>query len=174
MKKLGLIISIICAFSLFINAQTINSQVSKVNFTIGNMKWKTVEGTFSGMKGNINFDASDLKNSSFNVCIDAATINTESEKRDEHLRKEDFLFTEKYPTICFKSSTVTKTEDGFKTKGTISLLAVTKEVIVNFTSSNNAFVGKLEINRFDYNLGEATGTFMMGETINLNIICVLE
>jgi len=62
------------------------------------MKIRTVKGSFAGMKGEIRFDEKDLANSSFKVNIDAATVNTENEKRDDHLRNEDFFDVEVYRT----------------------------------------------------------------------------
>ena len=157
--------------SLVSNAQIIDSKNSIVNFAISNMKWKTIEGTFSGMDGEIEFNENDLQNSSFNVCIKAATVNTEKEKRDVHLRNEDFFEVAKYPNICFASSSIEKTTDGYLTKGKLSMHGITKPIEINFTYKNNAFNGKLTVNRFDYKVGENMKTFMVGETVTIEIIC---
>lgn len=159
--------------SIVANAQIIDTKNSVVTFGISNMKWKTVEGTFSGMNGTIVFNENNLQNSSFNVCINAATINTENKKRDDHLRNEDFFEVEKYPEICFTSSSIEKTTEGFVTKGSLSMHGVTKPVEISFTYNNNTFIGNLTVNRFDYNVGEDIKTFMVGKEATLEIICKL-
>ena len=154
-------------------AQNINSDASFVEFSISNMKFKTVEGTFKGMKGEVKFDIDDLVNSSMNVCISSASVNTGNEKRDEHLRKDDFFNCEKYPDICFKSTSITKEENGFIVSGEMSLHGITKQVEIPFNYSNNTFKGSFKINRKDYGVG-GNGTFMVGDEVTLNITCKIE
>ncbi len=171
MKKV--LIMVICILpSLLLQAQTLDTQKSKANFEVKNMKWMTVEGHFSGMKGDINFNEADLANSSFNVCVDAATVNTDNNARDKHLRNEDFFHVDKYPTICFTSTSISKTSKGFVTKGSLTMHGVTKGVSINFTYKNGQFVGQLNINRLDYKVGESTGTFMVSDAIKLEIVAV--
>ena len=174
MKKIGLVLSFVLALSGWINAQSINSQKSIVNFEIGNMKVRTVEGTFGGMQGALVFNVDALGDSHFNVCIDAATVNTENEKRDDHLRNEDFFHVEKYPEICFRSTSISKTDEGFVTKGSLEMHGVIKDVEIPFIFEDNTFVGKITVNRFDYNVGEDVKTGMVSEDALLEIICVVE
>ena len=155
-----------------VQAQSINTSKSLVSFEISNMKWKTVEGTFSGMKGDLKFQENDLTNSSFNVCIDAKSVNTENEKRDEHLRTEDFFDVVKYSTICFESTSIVKTSSGFKAIGKLTMHGVTQVEEIEFTYANSAFTGNLEIKRYDYKVGEDTGEFMVGNEVELTIVCV--
>lgn len=174
MRKIVLVLSVVFALSGWVNAQTINSQKSVVNFEIGNMKVRTVDGTFGGMKGDLVFDVNALENAHFKVCIDAASVNTENEKRDDHLRNEDFFHVEKYPEICFISSSISKTDEGFLTKGTLEMHGTIREVEIPFTYENNTFVGKITVNRFDYNVGKDVKTGMVSEDAILEIICVVE
>ncbi len=173
MKKIGMIVSLAFMVIGFGNAQTIDSDRSVVNFSIQNMKVRTVEGTFTGMKGEISFDKTDLTNSNFKVTVDAATVNTENEKRDDHLRNEDFFHVEEYPVISFESSSIKNTSEGFITAGILSMHGVSKEVAFPFTFSENQFRGTVEVNRFDYKIGEGTSTFSVDEIASLEIIAVL-
>lgn len=157
----------------FVNAQSIVTEKSMVNFEIGNMKFKTVEGTFSGMKGEVNFNSADISGSNFEVCIDAASVNTGNKKRDDHLRNEDFFHVDKYPTICFESTSITKNGTGFVAKGNLSMHGVTKQVEIPFTYNNNTFTGTLELKRLDYKVGESTGTFMVSNPVEMTITCVV-
>ncbi len=150
-----------------LKAQHINTETSKVSFEVSNMKFRTVEGTFSGMTGTANFDASDLKNSVFDICIDASTVNTENEKRDTHLKNEDFFHVDKHPQICFVSTSISKTNTGFEATGNLSMHGVTKVVTVPFTYENKTIKAKLDINRLDYKVGEDFGTFMVGNEVEI-------
>lgn len=170
--KKGLMMAIAMFFAMSLQAQTIDAQKSKANFTVKNMRWIEVEGNFSGMKGDIKFDEADLANSSFNVCVDAASVNTDNNARDKHLRNEDFFHVEKYPDICFASTSISQKGSGFVTKGQLTMHGVTKDVEIPFTYSNGQFTGDLKISRYDYKVGESTGTFMVSENINLQIIAV--
>ena len=78
---------------------------SEIKFTIKNFGLN-VTGHFSGLSGTIQFNPSDLPASGFNVSIDANTVNTGIDMRDNHLKKEYFN-TEKFPTINFTSTSIT-------------------------------------------------------------------
>ena len=170
--KKGLMAAVAVFFAMSLQAQTIDTQQSAANFTVKNMRWIEVEGNFTGMTGDINFNEADLASSSFNVCVDAASVNTDNNARDKHLRNEDFFDVEKYPEICFVSTSISQKGSGFVTKGQLTMHGVTKEVSIPFTYSNGTFKGNLKISRYDYKVGESTGTFMVSEDINLEIIAV--
>ncbi|KXX68379.1 YceI family protein [Flammeovirga sp. SJP92] len=174
MNKITLIL--LTSFCLFISkgyAQEINTSASKIDFTISNFKVNSVEGFFNGMSGSIQFDENDLSSSEFNVCIDASTVNTDNEKRDDHLKNEDFFDVEKYPKICFTSDEVVKNGNKYITKGNLTLHGVTKEVSIPFVKNGSNLEGKLEIKRLDYDLGKGTGTFTVGDEVEIKITCVL-
>ena len=161
--------------SFFSFAQEVNSTQSKVDFEIGNMKINTVEGSFSGMEGELFFDPLSLEECFFQVCIDAKSVDTGSDKRDEHLRTEDFFHTEVYPLICFDSEEVRKGEEAdFLVIGTLNLRGVERKVEIPFRFENNTFVGTLELSRLDYSVGEDTGTFMVDDELSITITCVLK
>jgi len=167
MKKVITTLALSCLVAITSIAQTINNDKSVVNFKISNMKMKTVKGTFSGMKGTVNFTPNNFASSNFDVCIDASTVNTENKKRDDHLRTADFFDTEKYPTICFKSKSITKNADTYLAKGTLTMHGITKEVEIPFTFSNNVLKGTLTVKRLDYKVGESTGEFMVGNEVEM-------
>ena len=167
-----LCLSLITSFS-FLHAQTIDSDKSRIDFEVDNFKWNTVDGTFTGMTGELIFDPSDLISSSFNVCIDAATVDTDSKKRDEHLRTDDFFHVEKYPTICFTSESIEKSGSSFITTGSLTMHGVTRTVKIPFSFDGTTFSGSLEVERYDYGVGADTGTFMVGNEISIDIKCVV-
>lgn len=173
MKK-TVMTSLLVVFTMITGfAQTINIEKSVVNFKIKNFKVKTVKGTFGGMKGKVNFNPNNISESFFNVCIDAVTVNTGNNKRDEHLQKEDYFDVQKYPTICFVSEKVWKTDGGYTVSGSLTMHGVTKKVQGSFTFSQNKFKGSGTINRLDYNIGD-NGTFMVGNNVEIEIEAVLD
>lgn len=178
MKQITLILSLAIIASIS-NAQTIVEENSKVDFNIPNMKRKTVEGSFTGMKGSVVFDKNDLAASSFVVSIDPATVNTLKDKRDKHLKNEDFFHVDKFTSIDFKSEEISRNGDALITKGKMTIHGVTNEVSIPFSIEEAAnlstFTGTFELNRFDYGLGAEKygGTYMVGEVVTITITCVV-
>jgi len=173
MKQLSIIVLLVLSAPT-IFGQPINSAASLVEFEIKNMKFRTVDGTFAGMQGTVQFDLANLESSRFDVCIDASTINTGKKKRDDHLRNEDFFHVEKYPNICYSSKSIAKNENAYITRGNLTMNGVTRAVEIAFTISDNTFTGTLTLNRLDYNVGEGTGTFMVGDEVSATITCIIE
>lgn len=171
-RRLLLIGILALATSLGI-ASTFDHEKSKVTFSVRNMKVRTVEGSFSGIKGNVKFDPSNLSTSSFNVCIDASSVDTGSKKRDEHLLKEDFFDVEKYPAICFESNSIIKTKDGYIAIGVLTILDETKKIEIPFTADGNSLNGKITLNRLDYGLGKDTNNFMVSNEVIITIQYIL-
>ncbi len=160
--------------SSFLPAQTIDGEKSVVNFTAVALKVNKVNGTFKGMKGEINFNENNLENSAFSVCIDPSTVNTKNQKRDDHLRSEDFFFIKNFPEICFVSTSIEKTKNGFKTTGNLALHGITKEIEIPFTFKNKTFTGNIKIKRLDYGIGVDYGSFTASKEAKIEIVCVLK
>lgn len=103
-----------------------------------------VPGRFNEMSGTIMYDAKDLSKSSVEVTIPAATINTQNERRDGHLKSADFFDVEKNPTITFKSTKVVpgKTADKFQVLGDLTMRGVTKPVTLEVTQLGVGLMGR--------------------------------
>ncbi|MBU2939706.1 YceI family protein [Lacinutrix sp. C3R15] len=175
MKKriVGFALFFITIFTSLHAQQTINQEKSVIDFQITGGGIFKVKGTFTGMQGDFNLNSNALENANFDICVDAASINTKNKKRDDHLRSSDFLDIEKFKNICFVSSAVTKTENGFKTIGNLTIHGVTKIVEIPFTFTNNTFVGHLTVNRFDYNIGDDFSTIRVGKEATVTITCII-
>ena len=177
MIKKYIIALFIGSTALQLEAQSVIDQSkSKIHFEISNMGVRTVEGVFTKMQGTIDFKQSDLQNSSFDVCIDASSINTENEKRDEHLKNQDFFYIDSFPNICFKSKSIVKDEEGYKVTGDLSMHGVTLELTFPFTYSYSSkyFKAFFELERLDYKIGEDYGSFTVGKTVEIEILCYLK
>jgi polyisoprenoid-binding protein YceI len=112
-------------------------------------------GEFGGLKGTISFDPANLATSKFDATIDVATINTGNGMKNTHAKSEKWFDAEKYPTIRFKSSAISKTSTGFEAKGILDMHGVQKEISIPFTFENNIFKGSFQVNRLDYNVNTA-------------------
>jgi polyisoprenoid-binding protein YceI len=155
-------------------AQTIDPSGSGVQFRVSNLGMFTVKGTVDGMKGAVSFLADAPTEARFDVCVDAATINTGNNKRDEHLRTADWFDVAKYPKICFRSNTVQTTPEGFLAKGELTMHGETKAVELPFIHTNGILTGTLTVSRLAYGVGADTGTFTVGEEVTVTITCALK
>lgn len=145
---------------------------SKVGFSIKNVGIST-GGTFSGLKGLIIFDPGNIAAASFNVSVDANTVDTDIKARDNHLRKEEYLFTEKYPVLSIES---TKIANGsapgqFVLQGILTIKGTKKEISLPFTAMPKGdgylFSGMFKINRRDFKVGG--GSFVLSDNLNVNL-----
>ena len=112
-------------------------------------------GEFKGLKGTINFDPKDLASSKFITSIDVASINTGNGMKNTHAKSEKWFDADKYPTITFTSSVISKTSTGYQATGTLDMHGVQKPVTIPFNYNNNVFEGAIEVNRLDYNINTA-------------------
>src|SRR5437879_6582551 len=85
---------------------TIDKNHSQVNFAIKHMGVSTVRGSISGVTGTVVWDDKDPSKSSVEATIDTTTVTTNNDARDKHLKSPDFFNVEKYPTMTFKSTSV--------------------------------------------------------------------
>jgi len=112
------------------NAATYNIDAShsSVSFKVRHMMISKVTGTFTGFSGSVEFDPGTPESGSVEAVIDMATVDTNDEKRDEHLRSPDFFNVETYPEMIFKSTGVKADGDDFVITGELTLMGVTKPV----------------------------------------------
>jgi len=106
------------------------------NFTINHLGFSTMHGRFGKTSGKIVIDK-EKKTGSVDVVIDAASVDTGFQKRDDHLRSPDFLNAVEYPDITYKSTKVILHDGGGATvEGNLTILGVSKPVTLNVTSIN--------------------------------------
>lgn len=159
---------------------------SQVQFSVTHLVISEVDGSFKVYSGDINLNDNDLSNAKFNFEIDAKSINTGVDARDEHLRSEDFFNTEKYRTISFKSTKVKKSgKDNYAVTGNLTIREVTKPItftlkyggvaVDGYGNTKAGFKANATIDRFDYGLKwnaltEAGGMTVSNEVeIDLNL-----
>jgi polyisoprenoid-binding protein YceI len=101
---------------------------STVEFRVAHMVVSKTTGRFMDYTGFIDMDAEAGTVKAIEATIKAASVNTNHEKRDAHLRTVDFLDVEHYPTITFKMKSYKKTAESFIAVGDLTLHGVTKDV----------------------------------------------
>jgi len=169
--KLFLLLSTIAAGSFFSEKWNVDASAAKVSFAVKG-PFGTVHGDFTGLKATIQFNEHDLTGSSITAEIDPKTVATGIGLRNRHLRTEEqYLNTDKYPSISFRSKKIEKTEAGFMARGELTLKGVTKPVDVAFTfnatGGSGVFKGEFTIKRADFNIGKPGGS--TGEVITLTL-----
>jgi len=143
-------------------AWTLDKAHSNIIFSVRHMVISEVTGTFKDFNVSLQSVKEDFGDAEINATINVNSINTENDRRDAHLKTDDFFNAEKYPTITFKSDSVEKIGEGhFVIKGLLTIRDSTHEVSIDavhngtLMSKNGERAGwkaTLTINRFDYGL----------------------
>jgi polyisoprenoid-binding protein YceI len=109
---------------------TVDSSHSEVSFRIRHFVSQT-PGKFNDYAATFELDPENLTRSTVEFVVDAASIDTDSEDRDKHLRSEDFFWVEKHPTLSFRSSKIRSVgNDKYEVTGTMSIRGVEKTITV--------------------------------------------
>jgi len=102
---------------------------TEVEFRARHMMVTWVRGLFKNISGTLEFDPADPSKMSFQTEIEAATLWTGVQQRDDHLRSADFLDVANHPTISFKSTSVTPcSAHEYDVEGDLTLRGVTRKV----------------------------------------------
>lgn len=153
-----------------------------IGFSVRHAMVAKVRGSFEEYAGSFTIDGENLANSTAELTIQAASINTRTPDRDAHLKSADFLDVENYPTITFVATGVTTDGDDIIVTGDLTIHGVTQPVDVTYSFvglstdpfGNNkiGFEGSAKISRKDfgltYNAALETGGVLIGDDIKLN------
>src|SRR5580704_14756489 len=102
---------------------------SHAQFKVKHMMISNVKGEFTAVSGSLELNEADITKSRVQASIDATTINTRDPQRDGHLKSADFFDVEKFPTLTFNSTAITKKGDGcFAASGDLTIHGVTRNV----------------------------------------------
>ncbi len=157
---------------------------SEVQFKVKHLVISTVTGSFKSFSGDAETDNTDFTNAHIKFALDVASIDTNQEQRDGHLKSEDFFNAAKYPQISFASTSFEKVKgDQYKLKGNLTVKDVTKavELDVEYGGSATDFYGNNKagfeitgkINRKEFGLTwdgiTEAGAIVVGEDIKLHI-----
>jgi polyisoprenoid-binding protein YceI len=155
---------------------------STVGFAVKHAMVSTTRGHFASFSGGATIDAANPAGSTLWVDIDATSVNTGTEARDNHLRSPDFWDAENHPKITFRSTSVKVEGDEFVTVGDLTIRGVSHPVEVTwefngvakdpFSGATKAgFDGASTIKRSDWgitwNSAVETGGFLISDKVKL-------
>jgi len=103
---------------------------TEIGFKVKHLMVSNTKGSFSEFSGTVTIDDTDITKSSVGVTINTASIDTNDEKRDEHLRSPDFFNVAEFPEITFKSTSVEESKDGFLVTGDLTMHGVTQSIVL--------------------------------------------
>ena len=160
MKKISLFFTAIIALLAFKPSDqatwTVDKAHSRLNFTISHFSLSDVDGTFKIFDATITTNKEDFTDAIVEMTADVSSVDTENEKRDEHIKGPDYFDVAKFPTLTFKSTSFKKVkENTYKVTGNLTMHGVTKTVSLDA-------IGKIGMNPMSKKTSggfKVTGTF---------------
>ncbi|WP_377274389.1 YceI family protein [Peterkaempfera sp. SMS 1(5)a] len=142
---------------------TIDNTHSSIGFTVRHAMVTTVRGEFAEYEGKLHLDGTDPSRSTAELSIKVASIDTNQQQRDEHLRTGDFFEAETYPEITFRSTAAQRLDDEtYRLTGDLTIKGTTRPVTLDLAFNGSAtdpygnlrvgFEGGTQINRSDWGL----------------------
>ncbi|MHB8438634.1 MAG: YceI family protein [Acidimicrobiales bacterium] len=157
---------------------------SEVSFVVRHMVVSKVRGRFNKFEGTI-VTAENPLESSVRATIDAASVDTNQEQRDTHVRSADFLDAQNYPSLTFTSTALRPSGDGYEVDGELTIRGVAKPVVLEldlngfspdpYGGTRVGFSAKAEINRQDFGVSYngpipgANNAMVLSDKITLNL-----
>jgi len=111
---------------------------SEIQFKVKHLMITTVTGTFKDFSAEVELEGDDLNNAQVRFWANTASIFTNDEKRDGHLRSGDFFDSEKFPKLRFKSTRIEGSGNDWKVTGDLTIKDVTKPVTLDVEWSGQA------------------------------------
>lgn len=169
----------------------VDPEHSTIEFRVAHMVISKTTGRFMDYSGFIDMDADAQTIQAIEATIKTASVNTNHEKRDAHLRNSDFFDVEKYPTITYKMKSYQKVAaGGYQAIGELTLRGVTKEIVLNgdfngvtkdpWGNMRAGFQGHGKLNRKDFgmvwNKTLDNGGLVVGDQVHLmlDVECIKE
>ena len=161
---------------------TLDPAHSRIGFVARHAMVTKVRGAFNEFEGTATLDGANPANSSAQVTISTASIDTRNAQRDGHLRSNDFLAMDEYPQITFVSTGARQVDDStFELTGDLTIKGVTNPITIPFSFEGAAkdpfgnlrvgFEGAVTINRKDYgitwNAALETGGVLVSDKVTL-------
>jgi polyisoprenoid-binding protein YceI len=187
MKNINKLIVVLALLSTTVFAQTkwnFDKSHSEIGFSVTHMLIAETDGFFKDYDGTIESTNDDFQNAKINFEAKTASIFTDNEKRDNHLRSDDFFNAEKFPTLTFVSKSFTKVEGkNYKLVGDLTIKGVTTEVELDvkyngtindpWGNTRAGFKVSGEVDRFTYgltwNAALETGGLVVSKEVTIDI-----
>jgi polyisoprenoid-binding protein YceI len=181
-------IGIVMMIPEFASASTwsIDQDHSGIGFSVRHLMVSNVKGSFSRFSGTVDLGDRDITASKVSATIEAASINTNVQKRDDHLRSAEFFDVARYPSIRFVSKKWIRTADGkLKITGDLTMHGKTREVVLSaepfspeirdpWGKARRATTASARINRQDFGISWNKALDAGGVTIGDEVDIVLD
>jgi polyisoprenoid-binding protein YceI len=152
LRKIGCAVALVVLLALGVApaqaaeaAYQLDPPHSSVGFAVKHLTVSTVRGQFGEFSGTFNVDEADFTKSSFEVRIKTASINTQNDRRDNHLRSPDFFDVANHPEIVFKSKRIEKSGDAYIAYGDLTIRGVIREVPLRFHAAGPLRMGNRSV-----------------------------
>lgn len=175
---------LLAVFALPVSAATytIDPDHSSITFKIRHLFSKT-SGQFKQFEGTLDYEPGKPEIWKTQAVIQAASIDTNVEKRDDHLRSKEFFEVEKFPTITFKSAQVTDAAaGGAKLRGDLTIHGITKPVVLDLNihgvgddpwgNTRAGFTATTKIDRKEFGITwnqPVVGGLMLGDEVEITL-----
>lgn len=164
--------------SIEASSWSIDKSHARLGFSISHMMVSEVEGSFKKVDAKIDAPKEDFSDAVVELTAEAASVSTDNEKRDEHLKGADFFDVTKFTTVTFKSKSFKKeSENNYVVVGDLTMHGVTKSVTLNAVCktgtnpmSKKAMAGfKItgKVKRSDFGIGGSMPTAILGEEVSI-------
>ncbi|MGA3058329.1 MAG: YceI family protein [Candidatus Limnocylindrales bacterium] len=165
------------------NTWTLDPAHSEIEFAVKHMMVTTVHGQFRKFTTEVDFDEEHPERSSVVAHIDASSVETGMEARDAHLRGADFFDVATYPELVFRSTSIERSDDGYKIHGDLTIRGETRPVtldaeiggvVPNMQGGRRAgFSAATKISRkawgLTWNVAMETGGMLVGDEIKISL-----
>ena len=163
-----------------VSSWKIDSAHSGIEFKIRHLGVSNVRGSFSKVTGTVMLDEKVLTKSSVDATIDANTMSTNNEGRDKHLKSPDFFNLEKFPTLTFKSTSLTQAGGKLMLTGDLTLAGVTKPITLTLDGPapaqkdakgtiRSGFSATGTLHRKDFDFGSKYSAPLLGDDVDFTI-----
>jgi polyisoprenoid-binding protein YceI len=157
---------------------------SRLGFVARHAMVTKVRGRFTDVEGVLRVDADNPTRSTALVRIKTASVSTQQEQRDEHLRGEDFFDAERYPEITFRASSIEpRVDGGYRVTGDLAIRDITQQIAFDVAFTGLArdamgnirvgFEGSTQVNRknwgLTWNAALETGGLLVSEKVTLEL-----
>jgi len=180
MKRIILAIAFVfVAFTSFSQTWVSDPAHSRLGFSISHLTISNITGNFKQFEVTVVSSKADHSDATVEVTAQVASINTDVEARDNHLKSVDFFDVQQFPTLKFKSTSLTKIKgNSYKLTGNLTLHGITRpvnlDVVLNGTVTNpmnkketTGFSIKGILKRSEFNIGGKFPEAMVGDEVTL-------
>ena len=163
---------------------TLDKAHSSINFSVSHMVISEVTGNFKDFDVSFTSSKDDFSDATIDASIKVASVNTGNERRDGHMKTDDFFNAEKFPQIKFTSTSFEKVgENKYNVTGDLTIRDITKKVTFNavyngtikapWGATISSWKATISVNRFDYGLkwnkAIDSGGLIAGEIVKITL-----